>query len=168
MGGHRATAATSTEDRLKAEALERFRRTGIRLDREGRFWHEGATIDHEGMRRAFFRWMDRLDDGRPILRLDENRYVYLDVDDAPLLVTSARWDGDRAFITTNDGAEQELAYDTLAVADDDAMYCHVRNRKLEARLTTPAFHTISERIEETENGFALRAAGARHSIGRRR
>lgn len=152
MGGH---VVRTAEDRLKAEALERFRQTGIRLDREGRFWHEGAEVEHEGLRRAFLRWMDRLDDGRPVLRLDENRYVYLDVEDAPLLITAARWDGDRAFVTINDGVEQELEYDSLRVGDGDALYCTVRGGRLEARVTTPAYYVLAERIEPAGDGFAL-------------
>ena len=165
MGG------ASKDEKLAAEALERFRQTGIRLDREGRFWHEGGEIEHEGMRQAFLSWLDRLDDGRIVLRLDEQRYAYIDVEDAPLLVTAARWQDDRAFVTTNDGDERELAYDTLATGDDDALYCRVENRfgrELEARVVTQAYYALAERIEELpEGGFALRAAGGRHRIGQR-
>jgi hypothetical protein len=164
MGGR---VVRTAEDRLKAEALERFRQSGIRLDREGRFWHEGAEVAHAGLRRAFLRWMDRLDDGRPVLRLDEDRYVYLEVDDAPLLVTAARWQGDRAFITTNDGVEQELACESLRTGDDNAMYCSVRDGRLEARITTPAFYVLAEHIEESADGFGLRARGRLFDIGSR-
>ena len=83
MGGRTTRTAY---DQWAAEALERFRQTGIRLDREGRFWHEGGEIVHAGLRRALLRWLDHLDDGRTILRLDDDRYVYLQVEDAPLLV----------------------------------------------------------------------------------
>lgn len=154
----------NADERAAAEALERFRRTGIRLDREGRFWHEGGEIVHEGMRRTFLRWLDRLDDGRWVLRLDEQRYAYLDVEDAPLIAVSARWDGDRAFLTTNDGDERELAYDTLRVGDGDALYCDAR---LPARIATPAYYVLAERLEETGDGFALRAAGGLHPITKR-
>ena len=33
---------------------------GFAIDREGRFIHEGAEVVHEGLRRALFRWLDRL------------------------------------------------------------------------------------------------------------
>lgn len=163
MGGR---VVRTAEDRLKAEALERFRNSGIRLDREGRFWHEGAEVEHDGLRRAFLRWMDRLDDGRPVLRLDENRYVYLDVEDAALLITAARWDGERAFVTINDGVEQELEYESLRVGARDALYCTVRRGRLEARVTTPAYYVIAERIEQHDDGFALCAGDTRYPIAR--
>jgi uncharacterized protein len=144
--------------------IERLRRTGIRLDREGRFWHEGAVVTHRGFQRALLRWLDRLDDGRPILRLDATRYAYLDVEDADLLALSARWEGDRALVALNDETEEELAYASLTVGAGDALYCRVRGGRLTARITTPAYYTLAERIEETPSGFALRARGRLHPI----
>ncbi len=117
------------------------------------------------------RWLDVLDDGRPILRLDERRYAYVDVEDAYLLVLSAQWDGDRPLIALNDGSTEPLACDTLVVGDDDALYCRVREGKLEARITTPAYYALSERIVENPGdpggGFALRALGRLFPIGKR-
>ncbi|HTE50620.1 MAG TPA: hypothetical protein VK698_07115 [Kofleriaceae bacterium] len=153
-----------TEFQLTPEQIERLRQTGIRLDREGRFWHEGAVVAHRGFQLALLRWLDRLDDGRAILRLDEKRYAYVDVDDADLLARSARWDGDRAILRLNDESEEELAYATLAVGAGDALYCRARGGRLTARITTPAYQVLAERIEETADGFALRAAGALHPI----
>lgn len=148
--------------------IETFRRVGIRLDREGRFWHEGAEITHPGLRRALLRWIDvRPEDGRHILRLDETRYAYVDVDDAPLLVVSVRWSDGRAMIALNDETEEELDYASLRVGDDDAMYCTARGGTLEARLTTPAYYALSENIEESDGGFALRAGERVFAIGER-
>src|SRR5262245_13060798 len=109
---------------ITAEMLERFRQTGIRLDREGRFWHEGIEVTHPRLRQALLRWLDRRDeDGRPILRLDERRYAYVDVEDADLLVLSARWlAGDHLMLSLNDGSEEELDYATLRVGSANAMY----------------------------------------------
>jgi hypothetical protein len=154
---------------IDPEMLERFRQTGIRLDREGRFWHEGVEITHQGLRRALLSWIDRLDDGRAILRVDKERYAYVDVDDAHLLVVSARWRGDRAYVTLNDGAEEELAYDSLRIGADDAMYCAARAGRLVARVLTPAYYALADRIEEAPEGagYALRAAGRSFLIRRR-
>jgi hypothetical protein len=151
--------------------IEKLRQTGIRLDREGRFWHEGAEITHPGLRRAFLRWLDRLEDGRPILRLDEHRYAYVDVEDAHLLVVSARWQGDRALVILNDGSEEELDYDSVRISPDHALYCAVRRGALEARVTTPAYYVLAERIvpdAADERAFVLCAGGRRFAIGARR
>ena len=132
---------------LPPELLEKLRQTGIRLDRQGRFWHEGQPITHAGLARALLCWLDRLPDGRPILRLDDTRYAYLEVEDAHLLVLSAHWRGDRVFLRLNDGSEEELDYASLRVAADDALYCAVRDGVLRARLTTPAYQALGEHIE---------------------
>lgn len=157
--------ASPPQTTLTPELIERLRQSGIRLDREGRFWHEGAEITHPGLRRALLRWMDRLDDGRAVLRLDEQRFAYVDVEDASLLATSARWDGDRAILTLNDGSEEELDCASLEVGDDDALYCAVRGGRLQARITTPAYYVLAERVTEAPAGtFTLRAGGHDHPI----
>jgi len=147
--------------------IERFRQTGIRLDRSGRFWHEGEQFTHPGLRSALLRWLDRLPDGRYILRLDAKRYAYIDVEDTPLLVVSARWQGDHVLVGINDGSSEELRYDTLVSGEDNALYCNVRNGSLEARLTTPAFYALAEGLVEAGDGYALRAVGQRFPISRR-
>lgn len=149
---------------LTPEQLEKFRQTGIRLDREGRFWHEGEEITHEGFRRALLRWLDRLEDGRPILRLDEKRYAYVDVDDTELLARGARWEGDRLILALNDGTDEELAYGSLRVRADHSLTCRVRGGRLDARITSPAYQVLSQRVVETADGFALDAAGALHPL----
>lgn len=150
--------------------IEQLRRTNIRLDREGRFWHQGGEITHPGLKRALLRWMDRLDDGRPVLRLDEQRYAYVEVEGTPLLVVAARWDGDRAFVTSNDGSEEELGYSSLSADSDNALYCRVRHGRLEARVSTSAYYVLAENIvplDPQETGFVLRARGQTFPIAPR-
>jgi len=133
--------------KLSDAEIEKLRQSGIRLDGEGRFWHEGAEVTHHGMRAAFWRWLDRNPDGRWVLRLDDKRFVYLDVDDAPYVARSARWDGDRAIVRLSDDSEEELAYDTLHLRDSGQPYCIVKGR-FPARIATSAWHTLAARIDD--------------------
>jgi len=149
---------------LTPEMIEKFRTIGLRLDRNGRFWHEGSEVTHPRLSQALLGWLDVRDDGRDIVRLDDQRYAYVDVEDAHLRARSARWEGDRVRLVLDDGADEELAYDTLTTGTDDALYARVRGGKLRARLTTPAYQVLAQRIEEVPGGFALRAAGALHRI----
>jgi hypothetical protein len=147
-----------------AETLERLRRSGIRIDRDGQFIHEGQPVRHEGLRRALFRWLDR-DDEHPeryVLRLDERRFAYLDVDDTPLVVRAVRADagdgsgeGGGIRLALSDGAEEPLDPATLTVDDDGILRCRVRGGRLEARLDTSAAATLAERITETPSGPVL-------------
>ena len=143
--------------------LERFRQSGLSIDREGQFWHAGELVTHEGMRRAFSRWLDRLPppDGRHILRLDENRYVYVEVADTALVVRSLRWseDDDGALLGLSDGSEERLDPDTLTVDADGILRCQVRGGRLEARLSNSAAAVLGERIDGARGAPVLRIQG---------
>ncbi len=146
-----------------AAYIERLRRSGIRVDREGRFIHEGAEVTHEGLKRALFRWLDRLPppDGRHILRLDERRFAYLDVDDTPLVARAARLDAaGTIWLSLSDGAEEPLDPEKLTVDAAGVLRAAVRGGRLQARLATSAVTALGERLTETPDGrAALRAAG---------
>jgi len=142
-----------------AEVLERLRRSGIRIDREGDFIHEGEPVRHEGLRRALYRWLDRDDErpGRYLLRLDERRFAYLDVDDTPLVVRALRvaGAGGEIWIELSDGAEERLDPATLTVDDAGILRCAARGGRLEARLATSAAAALADRISETPSGPVL-------------
>jgi hypothetical protein len=150
---------------LTPEQLESMRTIGLRLDRGGTFWHRGEKVTHARLREALLRWLDVRDgDGRDIIRLDDRRYAYVDVEDAHLRALSARWEDDRCWVDWDDGSEQELAYDSLRQGDDHAMYARVRD-KLRGRIGGPAYYTLAERVEEDgRGGFTLLAAGRRWRI----
>jgi hypothetical protein len=146
--------------------IERMRAIGLRLDRSGTFWHEGTAVTHARLRQALLRWLDVLDDGRDIVRLDARRYAYVDVEDAHLRARSARWTGDRCFVLWDDDRETELDYGSLRQAADHALYVRACGR-LRGRIAGPAYHAVAERIieaPEARDGFALAAAGRRWPI----
>ncbi len=149
---------------LTPELIEKMRAVGLRLARDGTLWHQGTEVSHPRLRQALLRWLDVREDGRDIIRLDEKRYAYVDVDDAHLRALSARWNGDRCFVLWDDDQEEELDYAGLRQADDNAFYTRVRG-KLRGRIAGAAHHAVVERIVETDGGaFALDAAGQRWPI----
>jgi hypothetical protein len=143
---------------LTEAQIEQMRAIGLRLDRVGTFWHEGTAVTHPRLRQALLRWLDVRDDGRDVVRLDDKRYAYVEVEDAHLRALSAHWDGDRVRVLWDDDQEEELAYDSLRQAADHALYALVRG-KLRGRIAGPAYHAVAERIVEVPGGFALEAAG---------
>jgi hypothetical protein len=167
VGGPRRDAAGGIDPGL----LERLRHSGLRLDREGRWWHEGQRVTHAGLARALHRWLDRLEDGRFVVRLDARRLAYVEVEDAPYAVRRIRVDGRggrrRVWLLLSDGSEEELDYGSLAVSTaDNALYCRVKGGLL-ARFSRPAYYRLAELIEPAGGGFVLRAAAARWPIGKR-
>jgi len=150
--------------------LEKIRRSGIRLDREGRFIHEGAEVTHEGLKRALFRWLDRLPrpDGRYVLRLDERRFAYLeDVEDTPLVARAARIDpAGAAWLALSDGSEEPLDPATLTVDDAGVLRAWVRGGRLEARLASSAAAALADAItlNEGDGRPLLRLAGRSYAL----
>lgn len=149
---------------LSAEALDRMRAIGLRLDGRGRFWHEQHPVTHARLHLALLRWMDVLPDGRTIVRLDEQRFAYLDVEDTHLRARTARWDGDRCWITWDDEHDEELPYSQLSIASDHALLCPARSGRLRGRIAGSAYHTVVSRVEPRGEGFALIANGTMFPI----
>jgi hypothetical protein len=143
---------------MTEELIDKLRAIGLRLDRSGTFWHQGTAVTHARLRQALLRWLDVREDGRDIVRLDDKRYAYVDIEDAHLRARSARWEGDRCFVLWDDDRESELDYGSLRQAADHALYVQVGAR-LRGRIAGPAYHAVAERIVETPTGFALDAAG---------
>lgn len=155
--------------------LEKLRASGIRVDREGRFIHEGEEIRHEGLKAALFRWLDRLPPGDPaargrgyVLRLDERRFAYLDVDDTPLVARAARVVGDQVRLSLSDGAEESLDPATLTVDDDGVLRAWVRGGRIEARLASSASAALADLLTEADDGAVLTLAGRRFPLPARR
>jgi len=152
----------------QAAWLEEIRRSGISVDREGRFIHEGAEVTHEGLKRALFRWLDRLPppDGRYVLRLDERRLAYLeDVADTPLVARAARIDPDGTVrLALSDGSEEPLDPATLTVDDAGVLRAWVRGGRLEARLATSAAAVLADAITEADGRPLLRLAGRSYAL----
>lgn len=148
---------------LTDEQIERLRQSGIRLDADGRFWHEGAEVTHAGLKAALWRWLDRNPDGRWVLRLDARRFVYLDVDDAPFVVRSLRWEGSRPIARLSDDSEEPLDCASLTLDPHGGARATVKGR-FPARLSTAAWNALAERIVERGGAPELDAEGGPYPL----
>ena len=155
----------------QAAWLDQIRRSGIRVDREGHFVHEGAEVTHAGLKRALYRWLDRLPppDGRYVLRLDENRFAYLeDVADTPLVARAARIDAAGGVrLALSDGSEEALDPETLTVDDAGVLRAWVRGRPPGgAAGDAPPPRVVADAIVVSEAGGRplLRLAGRSYAI----
>lgn len=150
---------------IDPELLERLRHSGLRLDREGRWWHEGQLVEHARLAQALHRWLDRLEDGRHVVRLDERQYAYVEVEDAPYVVRSLSLadDGDVRLLLSDD-SEEALDPASLRVRAGNVLYCAVKGGRFEARLSRPAYYTLAGQVEEDGEGFVLALGGRRWPI----
>jgi uncharacterized protein len=114
------------------------RESTLRLDRQGRFWHDGARVDHPALERALRSWVARHpDDGRPILTNGYD-WCYFEVEDAPLFVDALRIEGDSVTLVLFDGSEEPLDPASLSVGGDGVVYARARGGALVARFSRHA------------------------------
>lgn len=136
----------------------RSRESTIVLSKDGRFFHDGAPVDHPGMQRAFASWLTRHpDDGRYIL---SNGYdwSYLTVEGASRFVHGVRDDHGRPQLVLLDGREQPL--DPAALRVDEAGRLSVALADGEpATFTGAAQLELSPWLSEEEGRIGTLVAG---------
>src|SRR5690606_11396988 len=132
----------------------RSRESTIRLDRNGRFWHDGQPVSHPGMAKAFASWIARHpDDGRYILTNGYD-WTYFTVEDVPFFVESVRIEGDRCELALSDDSREPLDPTTLGVGEGDALYLRVKAGAFEARFMPQTQTALAPLIVEDEQGRA--------------
>jgi uncharacterized protein len=115
------------------------RESTIVLDREGRFWHDGARVDHPALEQALRTWIARHpDDGRLIL---SNGYdwCYFRAEGAAFGVDAIRVEeGGAVTLRLFDGTEERLDPATLAIGEGGAVHAQVKGGRFDARFSRHA------------------------------
>lgn len=148
--------------------LEKLRENShIRLDREGRFWHEEALVEHPRVAAAFHRGLGRAPDGRPTIRLGRT-WCYIEAE-GPLYQArqAACWEDGaaltRCVIRLDDESEEEvpLAPGLLKWDGDDTLLVRVKGGTEWARCSSEAQRSLGRYLDDegrllTVNGvFAI-------------
>src|SRR3954468_24268117 len=126
--------------------LERLReQSGLRLDKEGRFWHRGGLVEHARTLAVLHQGIHRAPDGRWATRIGKE-WGYLEVEDAALFIRRIEPAGDalRAQLATGEWLDVDPA--SLAAGAGDALYARVRGER--ALLTRTAQLSLSDLLEE--------------------
>jgi uncharacterized protein len=142
------------------------RESTLRLDAEGRFWHDGERVDHPALDKALHGWIARHpDDGRFILTNGYD-WTYFQVDDAPYVVRTITVLPERVTLVLSDESEEALDPATLRVGKGDALYTKVKGGKFEARFSRHAQTALAPILHETKPGaLALSIAGRDYPVG---
>jgi hypothetical protein len=145
----------------------RSRESTIRLDARGRFWHEGALVEHQGLATALHGWIRRHpDDGRYIL---SNRYdwTYFTVDDAPFFVRSLRALPDAIVLVLSDGSEESWEPAATRSGADGGLYTIVKRAApggpYEAKFTPHAQGALAPLLVDGADGPAEVIIGGRRA-----
>ena len=104
----------------------RSRESTIRLDGEGRFFHDEAPVEHPKLRDALHTWIARHpDDGRYILTNGYD-WTYFVVEDVPYFVRSLRAQDGDAILVLSDATEEPLDPSTVRANERGELYLKVK------------------------------------------
>ncbi len=136
----------------------RSRESTIRLDKEGRFFHDDAPVEHPKLAEAMHQWIARHpDDGRYILTNGYD-WTYFLVDDVPFFVRSVHESDGDAVLVLSDGTEELLDPATIRVSEHGELYVRVKRAApagpFDAKLTRFAQSQLGPFLEE-EDGHVI-------------
>ena len=150
---------------MDPELLRKLReQSGLRLDREGRFWHRGDLLEHTRTVAALHRGLHRAADGRWAVRIGPE-WAYLDVEDAARFVRRIEVQDDQLRAQLADGEWIDVDAGTLASGTDDALYVRTPDGE-RALLTRAAQLSLSDHVRDDGGNFSLELGGRRYRIGR--
>jgi hypothetical protein len=136
----------------------RSRESTIVLGKDGRFFHDGAPVEHPGMRKAFASWLTRHpDDGRYIL---SNGYdwTYLTVEGSPYFVRAVRSVAGRPELELLDGRELPLAGEALTSDEEGKLWLRLSDGE-QACFTPSAQLELAPWLAEQNDRVGIEIAG---------
>jgi hypothetical protein len=105
----------------------RSRESTLRLDSTGRFWHDGARVEHAGLAAALHAWISRHPDNGRYILTNGYDWTYFTVDDAPYFVRALRVEASRIVLLLSDGSEEAWAPEATRIGADGALYASVKH-----------------------------------------
>ncbi|HXN30500.1 MAG TPA: hypothetical protein VN894_01505 [Polyangiaceae bacterium] len=149
----------------------RSRESTIRLDAQGRFWHDARPVEHPGLTAALHSWISRHpDDGRYILTNGYD-WTYFNVDDAPYTIRAIRIEPERIVLALSDGTEEPWDPRTARIGEDDALYAVVKHLApsgpYEAKFTPHAQASLAPVLVDGAPP-SVRIGGHVHAVGAKR
>jgi uncharacterized protein len=139
------------------------RESTLRLDGEGRFFHEGSLVEHPKLAAALHTWIRRHpDDGRFIL---SNGYdwTYLTVEDAPFFVRHVHPDTGALWLELSDGTREAWDPARARIGKGGAIYTPVKDSTpggpFEAKFTRYAQTELAPMLVEEDGQVAIQVDG---------
>jgi hypothetical protein len=130
----------------------------IYIDKEGRWFHNGAEMIHRGIVLDFYKHLTVDNSGMYIIsRGDETCYV--EVEDTPFIVTRVEFKnekGEEKFrLSLIDDTQENLAPETVTVGDGNILYCTIKPGLFRARFSRAAYYQLASHIKEEGDKYYL-------------
>ena len=141
----------------------------IYIDKEGRWYHEGAEMIRRDFIRLFYRSLELDSRGRYLISWNGER-CYVEVEDTAFVVRRVVYEegGEsgrgRFVLNLSDDSTEDLSPETLFVGRDSVLYCRIRESAFPARFTRAAYYQLARYIEESGGTYYLPLNGKRHEV----
>jgi hypothetical protein len=129
----------------------------MRLDAEGRLWHDDELVENARVARAFRQGIERDPSGRYLIRFGWD-WCVLAVEDAPFQALGVRSEAGQLILALDDGREVSVGGDALRSSAAGVLYARFPGRggELEARLSRAAQGQLVPLLDEREGQAFVR------------
>ncbi len=135
----------------------------IRIDKEGRWYYEGAQIVNPMVLKAFCDALTSDEDGRHCIVLG-NEICYVEVEDTPFVVSCIRGDPETGlYIRLNTMDTFPLDPEKLSIGSDNVMY-YTLPHGTKVRFSRQAYYSLAFMMEERDGSVVLRVKGRDHAV----
>ena len=131
------------------------------IDKDGRWFQNGAEIIHKGIYREFCSLLEKTADGGYRVRLGRE-VCRVEVEDAPFVVIQVTEDREeRVSICLNDGTIEPFVPENFWIGKENVPYTHIKGGKFHARFSRPAYYQLARYIvsDASEESFFLNLDG---------
>jgi uncharacterized protein len=134
------------------------------VDKDGRWFQNGAEIIHPAVRRHFMGLLERTADGG--YRIRSGREVCrVEVEDAPFVVTAMTGDAKEGLnLVLNDDTSESFDPEQCWIGAQNVPYVSVKAGAFHARFSRPAYYQLTDHIESDDDEtffFVIRGARTR-------
>ena len=161
---------TSARARLNFPSMQATKRrhtredSGIRLDAQGRWWHDGELIEHPGIIEAFNRGLSPTQDGRFRLQFGAD-WCFVEVEDAAYRVLAIdRTPDEQLSVRLTDGTIERLDPETLYLGADGALMCQVKQGRAKAKFSREAHFALGSHFEAMPQGDLVLTVGEKRYL----
>ena len=129
--------------------------SGIRLDRELRWWHDGEAVEHLKIVEAFNTGLSPTDDGRFRLEVG-NDWCFVSVEDSAYAVLAIDVVEADIWLRLSHRTGEKLDPSTLSIDASGVLFCRVMERRAKARFGRDAQFELGSLLEPSPAGTRLR------------
>lgn len=139
----------------------------LTVDKDGRWFQNGAEITHPAVRKHFMGLLERTVDGG--YRIRSGREICaVEVEDTPFVVTATMGDREAGLsIALNDDSSEPFDPELFWIGKENTPYTRIKGNAFSARFSRPAYYQLTDFIEaDNEEDFFFVIRGVRTRVRR--